>query len=515
MASTDARSTTSPSTSPTHGRNPSIPAIAIQGDDAPNDDDNYSTRDIPDGSPLAPSLTLSTTSTQPPPTPPTGSPIGNVLKFSSNDLVSHPPSPHVYVHPVSPGFSGTVVATNTYLSAQLPGKPHGSYGASLDVPRSSSPAPSATSEGGSIFTVPPSPTISERSYQPKTSVALRENDPTARDGLSSLTMLQPEDKGGKQGHMRKASFASTLGSADGTEPDYHSGNPTLLVPASGTGGVYGRDRSHSAASGDDALSGRTSITIAAPSKTEQSDMKDEKVSGGTQCLGANNSITGGGAGSRANTGSNANLTSASAGKAKSHPEDANPDSSAPMHVEIDTTQDEELDTTPFPRTHAPFALASLVDPKNLPKLTELGGSKGVLEALGTDAKKGLRYEAPPRHSLSGEAGLGLKLMRSRTSGKDDLEMGNLKEKVKEKEKDGYIGSAAPSSPTSHGETLSMSGDDDDPDKPPSYSATMEQRQNVYGKNVLPSRKSKTLLELMWIAMKDKVLVCILDIFQIV
>ena len=37
-------------------------------------------------------------------------------------------------------------------------------------------------------------------------------------------------------------------------------------------------------------------------------------------------------------------------------------------------------------------------------------------------------------------------------------------------------------------------------------ASHEERQRVYGANVLPVRKSKTLLQLMWAALKDKVLV---------
>jgi len=40
-----------------------------------------------------------------------------------------------------------------------------------------------------------------------------------------------------------------------------------------------------------------------------------------------------------------------------------------------------------------------------------------------------------------------------------------------------------------------------------YTASMEDRRRVYGENVLPSKPSKTLLVLMWLALKDKVLVC--------
>ncbi|KAL1746915.1 hypothetical protein HDZ31DRAFT_80850 [Schizophyllum fasciatum] len=39
-----------------------------------------------------------------------------------------------------------------------------------------------------------------------------------------------------------------------------------------------------------------------------------------------------------------------------------------------------------------------------------------------------------------------------------------------------------------------------------FAATVEDRQRVYGPNMIPARSSKTLLQLMWIALKDKVLV---------
>ena len=39
-----------------------------------------------------------------------------------------------------------------------------------------------------------------------------------------------------------------------------------------------------------------------------------------------------------------------------------------------------------------------------------------------------------------------------------------------------------------------------------FAASLEDRQRVYGRNMLPSRKSMTLLQLMWKALKDKVLV---------
>jgi Cation transporter/ATPase, N-terminus len=39
-----------------------------------------------------------------------------------------------------------------------------------------------------------------------------------------------------------------------------------------------------------------------------------------------------------------------------------------------------------------------------------------------------------------------------------------------------------------------------------YEATVEDRQRIYGQNILPQRPSKRLLRLMWLALQDKVVV---------
>lgn len=110
--------------------------------------------------------------------------------------------------------------------------------------------------------------------------------------------------------------------------------------------------------------------------------------------------------------------------------------------------DPSTDTTdPAPYGHAPLKLASLVDPKNLDLLTEMGGIDGIITGLGTHATRGLST------------------------------------------------SALASQPGAHAEKGA------DP-----TSASMEDRQRVYGVNTLPARKSKSLLQLMWLALSDKVLV---------
>ena len=49
-------------------------------------------------------------------------------------------------------------------------------------------------------------------------------------------------------------------------------------------------------------------------------------------------------------------------------------------------------------------------------------------------------------------------------------------------------------------------DDEDDEDNPIFSATIDERRKVYGHNVLPHRASMSLLALMWMALKDKVLV---------
>ena len=40
-----------------------------------------------------------------------------------------------------------------------------------------------------------------------------------------------------------------------------------------------------------------------------------------------------------------------------------------------------------------------------------------------------------------------------------------------------------------------------------YRASIEDRQRIFGRNIIPQNANKTLLQLLWLALKDKVLVC--------
>ena len=111
-----------------------------------------------------------------------------------------------------------------------------------------------------------------------------------------------------------------------------------------------------------------------------------------------------------------------------------------------------LDPTPF--AFEPYHLASLVDPKNLDSLEAMDGIAGLLAGLGVDSATGLDI---------GGKGAPIVTIAAPTN-------------------KGFPGEGA------------------------AYAGTPWDRQRVYGPNILPIRKSKSLLELMWLALKDKVLV---------
>jgi len=135
-------------------------------------------------------------------------------------------------------------------------------------------------------------------------------------------------------------------------------------------------------------------------------------------------------------------------------EDGGDDDGDDKQMELDLAQDEHIDPTPF--AFKPYHLASLVDSKNLETLESMGGTNYLLAGLGVDPTNGLTdgptMAVAPPPGEGGEAG------------------------------------------------------DKSPREGVAYTGSIEDRQRVYGFNTLPARKSKPLLELMWLAPKDKVLV---------
>jgi len=151
------------------------------------------------------------------------------------------------------------------------------------------------------------------------------------------------------------------------------------------------------------------------------------------------------------------------GKTEGTPEEDGDDNDEDKGLELDLTQDEHIDPTPF--AFKPYHLASLVDPKNLETLETMGGINGLFAGLGVDSNSGL--------------GIGGKVSEP-TEAPSAVVTDPASKKVEAMEKSTHEGAA--------------------------FNSAVEDRQRVYGLNVLPPRKSKSLLQLMWLALKDKVLV---------
>lgn len=140
--------------------------------------------------------------------------------------------------------------------------------------------------------------------------------------------------------------------------------------------------------------------------------------------------------------------------------------------QLELLQDEGLDPTPF--AFKPYQLAHMLDPKNLETLRGFGGVSGLLRGLGTSAEHGLSTKSLPRSGT----------VKSVTSAKSNSNLPT----ITLTEPSGLV--REPSSAEDH----------------PAYAATFEDRKRVFGENLLPQRRSKSLLQLMWLALKDKVLV---------
>lgn len=138
-------------------------------------------------------------------------------------------------------------------------------------------------------------------------------------------------------------------------------------------------------------------------------------------------------------------------------------------------QDENFDPAPF--RYKPFELAHMLDPKSFDTLRAFGGTAGLLSGLGTSKERGLSKAGDGRPG----AGDG-------TSHRHDTE----KPAITLTEPGGDVHSTH--APSDAGNDAAAAA------------ATIEDRRRVYGENVLPIRPSKSLLQLMWAALKDKVLV---------
>ncbi|KAG5642715.1 hypothetical protein DXG03_002291 [Asterophora parasitica] len=169
-------------------------------------------------------------------------------------------------------------------------------------------------------------------------------------------------------------------------------------------------------------------------------------------------------------------------------------STSPTVVEL-LDQDKDLDPRPF--AFRPYALAHLLDPKSLDTLAAHGGTSAILRGLGTDPDRGLSKKALAVNSGAVAYHHAAEL-RSK-----ELRAAQKRAHARTWYGFGPRGTVAPiliAPPTS--------ADKPTPVGPPAdlRHASVDERRRVYGPNILPSRRSKSLLQFMWLALKDKVLV---------
>jgi len=288
---------------------------------------------------------------------------------------------------------------------------------SLDVPAS----PSGTDDGSSI-TIPPSPTLSNRSsfVHFKTTTDLRDHEPD------------------HQSHHRK--FSNATFNSETTEPDAHNADlvPKLTLE-----------------------SGLTAVSEKLPS-------------------------------SSSNPPDSTDSTKHRFRRKKAKKMDADVGKTA---HQIELEQDRGVDPAPF--SFRPYQLAHTLDPKNFDTIAAFGGTSGLLRGLGTNANYGLSkqpffsrsHTAPSLGETEKGAVLGASQQHQPPSEKEGKEILPA------------ITLTSPDGPTT-AEDSSVDLSEDGP----AYHADLDERRRVYGENLLPTRPSKTLLQLMWLAFKDKVLI---------
>ncbi|KAG5651154.1 hypothetical protein H0H81_009669 [Sphagnurus paluster] len=164
--------------------------------------------------------------------------------------------------------------------------------------------------------------------------------------------------------------------------------------------------------------------------------------------------------------------------------------------QIELAQDRGFDPTPF--RFRPFELAHMLDPKSFDALDRFGGTPGLLHGLGTDANTGLSREA-----LSVNSGA------VAHHNAQELEKRVNEKRERDARKHQWRRSAKSSTdipePESQSPNATLRSQPHSDDKH-ILAASIDTRRRVYGPNILPSRKTKSLLAFMWTALQDKVLI---------
>ncbi|KAL0941270.1 calcium-transporting atpase [Colletotrichum truncatum] len=146
----------------------------------------------------------------------------------------------------------------------------------------------------------------------------------------------------------------------------------------------------------------------------------------------------------------------------------NPDALAPNPGEEDSFH---VQNNPF--AFSPGQVSKLINPKSLDAFVAVGGLTGLEKGLRTDRRAGLSLD------------------ESRLDGNVSFDEAVAAGKKLLSPTEPLPTKALEQDPVQHGDGAGKGFDD---------------RKRVFGQNILPERKSKSLLQLAWIAMKDKVLI---------
>jgi P-type Ca2+ transporter type 2C len=334
-------------------------------------------------------------------------------------------------------------------------------------------SPTHASDSSSLLP-PPSPTLSAHSsgsVRWANSTVLRDNNPEEHDGLSSLYLAPPP-----HGHRRKGSIGtmSSIGSGSTTEQDADDNSSFRLSPLRSThsdvtSALPSPTHTHVDTASD--VGSRPSSVTSFFKKTVDRVRRPSPSPSRETDTGSDTTRNDGQKGDNAD------------GKRKA--ELARP-------ALLDLKQEADLDVHPF--AFKPLQLASLVDPKSLETLEGMGGVGALLRGLGTH----------PSHGLSTESGSPLAHMASPDPTIQSFTVSHATDK--DPPKPDIMVTSPAGEPQGLQSTVSLGGDLPVGSSGEVYGTSIEDRQRIFGQNVLPRRPSKSLLQLMWLALKDKVLV---------
>ena len=338
-------------------------------------------------------------------------------------------------------------------------------------------SPSHASDNSSL-PPPPSPTLTSRSsgsIRWANSTALRDNNPEEHDGSSSLYLAPPS-----HAHRRKGSVATVSSIASSsTERDVEDNSSFRLSPLPSahsdvTSTLPSPTHTHVDANSD-AGSRPSSVTSFFKRSVHRVRRPSPSPSGETD------------------TGSE---TTRHDGQKGDNSDVKRKEAQLARPAVLDLKQEADLDVRPF--AFKPLQLASLVDPKNLETLEGMGGVNALLRGLGTHPTHGLSIETttPPTHFVLPDP-----IVQSFTASdtddnpsKPDIMVTSPAGEPQGLQSVVSLGGSNTSLPTAF---QSSEG---------AYKASIDDRQRIFGHNVLPRRPIKSLIQLMWLALKDKVLV---------